>query len=252
MSRSSKAGSFSCWGSSRDIGGSSPTCPTRSTACRRGRCAGEVGWRSTFHVSHHLAAREAIGRVALAGDAAHLHSPVATRGMNPRDRRRLCVRGMRCGRPAGAMGSDRGIRPSAPRGAPQGDRPRPSADRTCARTTRSGRRAAPLPDSRHGEVSADGAPYARASDGSRPRGAAQLTGPRAGNQRPALAPRWQGRKPRAPEAAKSASRRRRAGRDVRHSAAPITGRRRPVRHRESATAFGRPQRIRYTSLICLL
>ena len=43
---------------------------------------GAAEWRSSFHVSHRLAARENCGRVALAGDAAHLHSPVGARGMN--------------------------------------------------------------------------------------------------------------------------------------------------------------------------
>jgi 2-polyprenyl-6-methoxyphenol hydroxylase-like FAD-dependent oxidoreductase len=47
-----------------------------------GTVHGEGGWRSTFTISHRLAAREAVGRVALAGDAAHIHSPVAARGMN--------------------------------------------------------------------------------------------------------------------------------------------------------------------------
>jgi 2-polyprenyl-6-methoxyphenol hydroxylase-like FAD-dependent oxidoreductase len=47
-----------------------------------GTVCGAIGWRSTFRVSHRLAAREAIGRVALARDAAHIHSPVAARGMN--------------------------------------------------------------------------------------------------------------------------------------------------------------------------
>ncbi|MBV8107884.1 MAG: FAD-dependent monooxygenase [Hyphomicrobiales bacterium] len=47
-----------------------------------GTAQGDIGWHSTFQVSHRLAAREASGRVALAGDAAHIHSPVAARGMN--------------------------------------------------------------------------------------------------------------------------------------------------------------------------
>ena len=47
-----------------------------------GTVHGEAAWQSNFHISHRLAAREAIGRVALAGDAAHVHSPVAARGMN--------------------------------------------------------------------------------------------------------------------------------------------------------------------------
>ena len=43
---------------------------------------GAIEWRSSFRISHRLATRECIGRVALAGDAAHIHSPVAARGMN--------------------------------------------------------------------------------------------------------------------------------------------------------------------------
>lgn len=42
----------------------------------------EVPWRSTFKISHRIADRLAVGRVALAGDAAHLHSPMGARGMN--------------------------------------------------------------------------------------------------------------------------------------------------------------------------
>ena len=48
----------------------------------RGSKVGEIHWQSTFHVSDRVAAREAFGRVVLAGDAAHLHAPVAARGMN--------------------------------------------------------------------------------------------------------------------------------------------------------------------------
>jgi len=47
-----------------------------------GSARGVIEWRSSFHISHRLAQREALGRVALAGDAAHIHSPVAARGMN--------------------------------------------------------------------------------------------------------------------------------------------------------------------------
>ena len=43
---------------------------------------GRVRWESTFRVSHRLAPTMAVGRVALAGDAAHIHSPVGGRGMN--------------------------------------------------------------------------------------------------------------------------------------------------------------------------
>ncbi len=43
---------------------------------------GKVQWESSFHIAHRVAGQEALGRVALAGDAAHIHSPVAARGMN--------------------------------------------------------------------------------------------------------------------------------------------------------------------------
>ncbi len=42
----------------------------------------DVLWESDFAVSHRLAERYAVGRVFLAGDAAHLHSPLGARGMN--------------------------------------------------------------------------------------------------------------------------------------------------------------------------
>jgi 2-polyprenyl-6-methoxyphenol hydroxylase-like FAD-dependent oxidoreductase len=47
-----------------------------------GAVPGEIAWQSDFHISHRLAHHETVGRVALAGDAAHVHSPVAARGMN--------------------------------------------------------------------------------------------------------------------------------------------------------------------------
>lgn len=43
---------------------------------------GAVHWKSSFHVGDRVAAKLAVGRVALAGDAAHIHSPVGARGMN--------------------------------------------------------------------------------------------------------------------------------------------------------------------------
>ena len=43
---------------------------------------GEIEWSSSFHVAHRVASRAALGRVMLAGDAAHIHSPIAARGMN--------------------------------------------------------------------------------------------------------------------------------------------------------------------------
>ena len=43
---------------------------------------GRVLWQSGFHVSHRIVPAMAVGRVALAGDAAHIHSPIGARGMN--------------------------------------------------------------------------------------------------------------------------------------------------------------------------
>lgn len=48
----------------------------------KGWRAGEIYWRSDFHISHRIADRLDVGRVCLAGDAAHLHSPMGARGMN--------------------------------------------------------------------------------------------------------------------------------------------------------------------------
>jgi 2-polyprenyl-6-methoxyphenol hydroxylase-like FAD-dependent oxidoreductase len=47
-----------------------------------GAVVADVPWTSDFHISHRIAATLAVGRVALGGDAAHLHSPVGARGMN--------------------------------------------------------------------------------------------------------------------------------------------------------------------------
>ena len=47
-----------------------------------GWVAGPVLWRSEFKVSHRMVPTMAVGRVALAGDAAHIHSPIGGRGMN--------------------------------------------------------------------------------------------------------------------------------------------------------------------------
>jgi len=47
-----------------------------------GTVVGKVGWESTFHIADKVASAQAVGRVALAGDAAHIHSPVGARGMN--------------------------------------------------------------------------------------------------------------------------------------------------------------------------
>jgi 2-polyprenyl-6-methoxyphenol hydroxylase-like FAD-dependent oxidoreductase len=48
----------------------------------QGTMTGNVEWQSSFHISHRLASRDVIDRVAFAGDAAHIHSPVGARGMN--------------------------------------------------------------------------------------------------------------------------------------------------------------------------
>ncbi|MDB5295710.1 MAG: 2-polyprenyl-6-methoxyphenol hydroxylase [Phycisphaerales bacterium] len=47
-----------------------------------GRATGPAVWASTFRIAHRVADRLRVGRVYLAGDAAHVHSPVGARGMN--------------------------------------------------------------------------------------------------------------------------------------------------------------------------
>ena len=44
--------------------------------------AGPPVWESHFHISHRINDHLQVGNVYFAGDAAHLHSPVGTRGMN--------------------------------------------------------------------------------------------------------------------------------------------------------------------------
>ena len=43
---------------------------------------GTVHWQSDFRISHRMVERMAVGRICLAGDAAHIHSPMGARGMN--------------------------------------------------------------------------------------------------------------------------------------------------------------------------
>ncbi len=47
-----------------------------------GTKAGEVLWESRFHIAHRVVTRPAVGRIALGGDAAHIHAPVGARGLN--------------------------------------------------------------------------------------------------------------------------------------------------------------------------
>jgi 2-polyprenyl-6-methoxyphenol hydroxylase-like FAD-dependent oxidoreductase len=49
---------------------------------RRYGTPGEISWESRFHIGHRVAAQAGVGRVALGGDAAHIHSPIGARGMN--------------------------------------------------------------------------------------------------------------------------------------------------------------------------
>jgi len=51
-------------------------------AMRRYATLGSTSWHSQFHIAHRVAAKAAEGRVALGGDAAHVHSPIGARGMN--------------------------------------------------------------------------------------------------------------------------------------------------------------------------
>lgn len=43
---------------------------------------GTIHWQSDFHISHRMVERMTVGRICLAGDAAHIHSPMGARGMN--------------------------------------------------------------------------------------------------------------------------------------------------------------------------
>lgn len=44
--------------------------------------AGPAIWTSGFHISHRICSTLSVGGVYLAGDAAHIHSPIGARGMN--------------------------------------------------------------------------------------------------------------------------------------------------------------------------
>jgi len=59
--------------------GNSPDLPGR---LRDARPAGSPTWTSTFHISHRIADHFCRGQAYLAGDAAHIHSPLGARGMN--------------------------------------------------------------------------------------------------------------------------------------------------------------------------
>jgi 2-polyprenyl-6-methoxyphenol hydroxylase-like FAD-dependent oxidoreductase len=56
--------------------------PPLLEALPAGWTAGEVHWRSDFHISHRMVEAMSVGRVCLGGDAAHIHSPIGARGMN--------------------------------------------------------------------------------------------------------------------------------------------------------------------------
>ena len=53
-----------------------------SVLARLGIAVERINWFSTYHVHHRLAAHFRAGRVFLAGDAGHIHSPVGAQGMN--------------------------------------------------------------------------------------------------------------------------------------------------------------------------
>ncbi|KQY91755.1 NAD(P)/FAD-dependent oxidoreductase [Brevundimonas sp. Root1423] len=43
---------------------------------------GTIHWQSDFRISHRMVEGMTVGRICLAGDAAHIHSPMGARGMN--------------------------------------------------------------------------------------------------------------------------------------------------------------------------
>ena len=51
----------------------------------------DVVWSTEFHVHHQLATHYRSGRVFLAGDAAHVHSPAGGQGMNAGIQDALCL-----------------------------------------------------------------------------------------------------------------------------------------------------------------
>ena len=55
---------------------------SRTVLDRLGIAVERINWFSTYHVHHRLAAHFRAGRVFLAGDAGHIHSPVGAQGMN--------------------------------------------------------------------------------------------------------------------------------------------------------------------------
>ena len=57
-------------------------CDERMGAGGNGVKVGQLVWSSRFHIHHRLAGQYRKGRVFLAGDAAHVHSPAGGQGMN--------------------------------------------------------------------------------------------------------------------------------------------------------------------------
>jgi 2-polyprenyl-6-methoxyphenol hydroxylase-like FAD-dependent oxidoreductase len=55
---------------------------SRTVLDRLGITVERINWFSTYHVHHRIAAHFRAGRVFLAGDAGHIHSPVGGQGMN--------------------------------------------------------------------------------------------------------------------------------------------------------------------------
>lgn len=66
----------------RLLGNFAPLLPALEASAQHVAVAGDPVWESAFHVSHRVCSRMAEGGFYLAGDAAHVHSPVGARGMN--------------------------------------------------------------------------------------------------------------------------------------------------------------------------